>query len=275
MKTSNLENKKGELLIFGGVYSNLQALQQLYEIARKRNILPENIICTGDIVGYCAQPDECLRFIKDWGIHSIAGNVELQIRNGDESCGCNFDEGTRCDVLSQNWYPYAYNAVSPEMKDWLQDMPEHIRFKYAGKKGLVLHGGLKDVSQFVFKSTDWQEKQAIFDETKVDFVLAGHCGLPFTDSRFGKYWLNAGVIGMPANDGTRRVWYMTLNDSNEFRHKHESFEYDYETAAKLMTERSLPNTYADTLSTGLWDNCEILPEEETAKQGKRLLFIGG
>mgnify|MGYP001804501633 CR=1 FL=1 len=85
MKTLNLGKKSGKLLIFGGVYSNLQALQQMHEIATVQNIAPENIICTGDIVGYCAQPEESLRFIRDWGINNITGNVELQIRNGDES----------------------------------------------------------------------------------------------------------------------------------------------------------------------------------------------
>ncbi|MEL6557590.1 MAG: metallophosphoesterase family protein [Bacteroidota bacterium] len=272
MKTQELGRKSGEMLIFGGVYSNLQALEKLHAIATESNILPENIICTGDIVGYCAQPDESLRFIREWGVHSITGNVELQIRNGDESCGCNFDEGTRCDMFSRNWYPFAYQAVSDEMKTWLQDMPEFIRFEYAGKKGVVLHGGLTDVSQFIFKSTEWSIKQQILTETNADFILAGHCGLPFADTLENKHWLNAGVIGMPANDATDRVWYMKLNDENGFEYSHHAFAYDHQEAARLMNEQSLPMSYAKTLSTGIWDNCEILPDEETALQGARIEF---
>ena len=164
MKTQELGRKSGEMLIFGGVYSNLQALEKLHAIAIESNISPENIICTGDIVGYCAQPEESLRFIREW------------------ACGCNFDKGTRCDVFSRNWYPIAYQAVSDEMKTWLRDMPAFIRFEYAGNQGLVLHGGLKDVSQFIFKSTEWSVKQQILIETNADFILAGHCGLPFADA---------------------------------------------------------------------------------------------
>ena len=37
----------------------------------------------------------------------------------------------------------------------------------------------------------------------VDGLVAGHCGLPFTQTIDGRLWHNPGVIGMPANDGTR------------------------------------------------------------------------
>ncbi|MEO9873157.1 metallophosphoesterase family protein [Ekhidna sp.] len=258
---------KGKILVFGGVYSNLQALNELKKIAYRENIEPSNIICTGDIVGYCAQPDECLRNIKDWSVHSILGNVEENIRNGDEDCGCNFDEGTRCDMFSRQWYPFAYNAISQEMKDWLGEIPQHLRFVYAGKKALVIHGGLKDISQFIFHSTDWKIKKDIIDEAGVDLIIGGHSGLPFSCSENGRYWLNAGVIGMPANDGTPRVWYMILNDENEFTFRHHSFEYPHQETARLMREQKLPASYAETLSSGIWDNCEILPDEETNKQG--------
>jgi hypothetical protein len=36
----------------------------------------------------------------------------------------------------------------------------------------------------------------------------------------------------------------------------------------LMLEKGLPASYAKTLLTGIWDNCEILPEKETRNQGK-------
>jgi hypothetical protein len=33
-------------------------------------------------------------------------------------------------------------------------------------------------------------------------------------NRMVKRWINPGVIGMPANDGTERVWFLTM-DCNE------------------------------------------------------------
>lgn len=262
-----LSEVKGKTLVFGGVYSNLQALEKIQQIAEEERIANSNIFCTGDIVGYCAQPEECLQVIRDWDIHSIAGNVELQLRDDDDTCGCNFEEGTRCDVLSRNWYPYAQQNISTEMKEWLHSLPEFVKFNYAGKEVTMLHGGLHNTSQFIFRSTDWEIKKEIFLETNTEVVLAGHCGLPFNHIQENKHWLNAGVIGMPANDGTSRIWYLILEDTDGFTFQHKSFEYDNNKAADLMMEKKLPESYAQTLLNGIWDNCEVLPDIETQLQG--------
>jgi hypothetical protein len=73
---------------------------------------------------------------------------------------------------------------------------------------------------------------------------------------------------MPANDGTPRVWYLLLDDSTgELTFAFKSFNYDNRQANQLMVEKGLPSSYAQTLLTGIWDNCEILPEAEKQLQG--------
>ena len=51
------------------------------------------------------------------------------------------------------------------------------------------------------------------DAIDCDGVVCGHSGIPFCRllegdkrGRGARLWLNAGVIGMPANDGTARSW---------------------------------------------------------------------
>lgn len=269
-KTKDIGTLKGPMLVFGGVYSNLQALEQLHQLAQEKGIPSSNIICTGDMVGYCAQPVEVLNFIKDWGIHCILGNVEIQLKDGEDDCGCNFNDGSRCDLFSRQWYPFAQSQVKKHQLEWLHQLPEFIRFRYAGKDCFVLHGGLENTSEYIFQSTPAEHKRTILDQTQSDIILAGHCGLPFNSPVEDKLWLNPGVIGMPANDGTPRVWYMLLNGQEEFTFQHQSFTYNHELANRLMLEKGLPQTYAATLKTGIWDNCEILPEEEAKRQGMRL-----
>lgn len=273
IRVEDLGVLNGRILVFGGVYSNLQALETLIKIAEELNIPPSNIICTGDIVGYCAQPEECVQRIRHWGIHNIAGNVEIQLRNREDDCGCNFNEGSTCDTLSRKWYPFAQSQLSEDSLEWMMQLPHHLQFKYGSKRVYVLHGSYVNPSEFVFRSTPWDKKRAQFQETHADIILAGHCGLPFYQEAGEQLWLNAGVVGMPANDGTSRVWYAILDiQENGFVFQHRSFEYDHESAAKLMEQHKLPREYSKTLGTGIWDNCDILPEEETAKQGKRIVF---
>lgn len=267
-KITDLGTLTGKILLYGGVYSNLQALEKLKAIAETQGIAPENCICTGDIVGYCAQPEETVQLFKIWGTHSIAGNVEKQLCEGAEDCGCDFREGSRCDGFSQMWYPYAQSKLSSNSLEVLRNLPDHLTFTYASKKVTVVHGSYTNISEFIFKSSPWEVKDSNFDSTQSDVIIAGHCGLPFHSEQDQKLWLNPGVIGMPANDGSTEVWYAILDDaSGELTYEHHTFAYNYRLTNSLMQNGLLPEEYARTIITGIWDNTEILPPVESGMQG--------
>jgi len=266
-KIKDLSSKKGKILLFGGIYSNLQALEKLISVAEKLNIPPENCICTGDIVGYCAQPQETVQTFRDWGAHSIAGNVEIQLGEDKEDCGCDFREGSRCDDFSKQWYPFAKIHLSKESVEWMKQLPSFIKFKYAGKNVQVVHGSVNHVSEFIFKSTEWSIKQQNFENSETDMIIAGHCGLPFSDLKNDKIWLNPGVIGMPANDGSSKTWYAIMDAEADKIFTHHSLKYEHQKASLLMMKNQLPEEYARTLVTGIWDNTEILPGLESGLQG--------
>ncbi|MBU2020498.1 MAG: metallophosphatase family protein [Bacteroidetes bacterium] len=270
-KISRIDINSSKLLIFGGVYSNLQALEAVQEFARTNHFSKEEIICTGDIVAYCAQPEECVKSIVDWGIHSISGNVEIQLCTGSDDCGCNFNDGSRCDLFSRQWFPFAKENLSEQSIQWMSQLPEFLSFDFSGKRFAVIHGTVNETAGYIFESTPWKEKQAILDQLNAEVVLAGHCGLPFVSQNEGLAWLNAGVIGMPANDGTDRVWCMTLEESLEsIKVQFHTLEYDTHEASARMRENKLPAEYAKTLLTGTWDSNEILPKQEAEAQGKRI-----
>lgn len=259
---------RGPVLVFGGSYSNLPALQAMRAVAEAEGIPPTHVICTGDIVAYCAEPQASIDFVRDWGIPAIAGNVELNLREGVEDCGCNFSPDSRCDLFARLWYPYARRHVTESGMEYLRDLPEFLRFSYAGRRGMVLHGSYGYTAEYIFRSTDWSHKAAIFDEAEAELILAGHCGLPFLHSEGDRQWINAGVIGMPANDGTPRTWYALLaegSDGPEVRFH--ALDYDYAATRERMRGKPLPISYVQTLANGRWDNNDILPPEETALQG--------
>lgn len=269
-KTIDLGNKTGKMLLFGGVYSNFQALQAVMNLAEVHDIAPQNCICTGDIIGYCGQPQETLDAFKNWGAHSILGNVEIQLRDDHDDCGCDFTVGSRCDGFSEIWYAFAKANLTTASKHYFKTLPDYLTFNYAGKKIGVVHGSYENVSQFIFRSTKWSEKQKSLDALKVNVIVAGHCGLPFADSQDGKLWLNPGVIGMPANDRMTNTWAMILDDNEGFSFEHILLVYDYQTAIIYMQKNHLPQEYSTTLETGIWDNMEILPVQEQQQQGKPL-----
>ena len=65
MKIGDLGTLKGPVVFFGGPYSNLQATQALLAEAEAQGVPPGNLICTGDIAAYCAQPVETITLLRD------------------------------------------------------------------------------------------------------------------------------------------------------------------------------------------------------------------
>lgn len=257
---------RNHILVFGGAYSNLQAVERLKEISDFLGFGSSRIVCTGDVAGYCAQPEETVQFVKNWGINVLAGNVEVQLREGKIDCGCNFEEGSRCDMFSRSWFPFTQQNLSKDSITWMQTLRTYEERIQNGIAFSIIHGGKEDVSQFIFQSTPIEVKNQIFDEVKSDVILCGHSGIPFYQKIENKLWVNAGVIGMPANDGTNRCWFCIVNLETKEVEKH-AFTYNHNLASKLMVDNGLPNEYAFTLYSGKWDNNDILPELETAQQG--------
>ena len=266
--TKDIGTLTGRVLVFGGAYSNLQALRALRAKADELGIPGHNVISTGDAIGYCADPNECLALLQDWGCHAIAGNVEMNVRDGLEDCGCNFDEDSACDLFSRIWYPYTQQACTPASVAYMRTLPEYITLRFAEGRITVLHGSYGATSEFIWRSTNWGAKAEAFAKTGSDVVIAGHCGLPFAHERDGHLWLNPGVIGMPANDGTPRVWYAVLDDaSGRFDYRFHALDYDYKAARRRMLGEPLPKSYALSLDNGLWDNTEVMAPREASLTG--------
>lgn len=258
------------LLVFGGPYSNLQATAALITEAERLGIPPDRVICTGDVVAYCADPEETSRRIAEWGCHVIQGNCEQQLAEGAQDCACNFEDGSACAALAKGWYPFALARVSSEMRAWMGGLPETLQFKFAGLTFRVVHGGVSLVNRWVFAS----DAAVLAEECQVassDVIIAGHAGLPFITRSGHQTWFNPGVVGMPANDGTPDVWYglITLGRDGVTLSTHR-LAYDHRTASATMRRFGYANGYARALVTGLWPSLDILPEAERGMTGKRL-----
>lgn len=284
-RTLDLGELHGTVIIFGGPYSNLQATQAIFEYCQSEGIPNTNIICTGDLVAYCAQANETSALIREWGIHVVQGNCEYALGFDEESCGCGFDQGSACDLASKQWFSYSRTQVSEDQKRWMRALPQHLRFRYLNKNYICLHGSANAQNEFIFQSSSPNDKLEQTKALRADVIIGGHCGLPFgqaIDSAIEhKYWLNAGVIGMPANDGCASTWFMQLNPSTSnstsiikpelAQVSWRRLSYDHLSTIDMMTKAGLSTSpYLSSLKTGLWPKLDILPEPEKHASGKPL-----
>jgi len=260
MRINDLGELVGDVLLFGGPYSNLQASQALLSIAQKLNIPPENRICTGDMVAYCGDPLKTLHLWRDECV-LVAGNCEKQLAAGAADCGCGFAAGSACDLLSKDWYPFASGALSDGDRDYLAGAAHAVTFQRDGARYAVIHGGLSDVARYLWPQSpeaEFAEEIKVVREVlgDVDCIIAGHCGMAFRRQVNGVTWLNAGVIGMPANDGTPDTSYAILSDTG---FQIERLAYDFRGAQSTMRQAGLGQGYEQALGSGLWPSQDILP----------------
>ncbi|MFC4351976.1 metallophosphoesterase family protein [Fodinicurvata halophila] len=271
MKKKDLGTLEGRLLLFGGPYSNLQALEALHARAQTLDINPSHCICNGDVVAYCGDPEASVAFVRNWGIEVAAGNCEEQLAINAADCGCGFEEGSTCEVLSREWYDFARAHLNGSARSWMNELPDCLLFRYAGLRVAVLHATHRANNSFVFPTTPAHEKRQALQALQCDLVVSGHSGLPFTQQLDSGIWHNPGVIGLPANDGFASTWYALLEaDENGVRIEHHRLVYDYRKAADRMRSVGLSEAYARALETGLWPSLDVLPQKERNATGQFL-----
>ncbi|MEO0912289.1 MAG: metallophosphoesterase family protein [Pseudomonadota bacterium] len=261
MKLLDLGTLDGPVLLFGGVYSNLQALEALLARAAEMGVPPARMICTGDLVAYCADPAAVLERVRMLGLAVAQGNCEAQLAAGAAECGCGFDAGSACDLLSRGWYAFADGAVSAGLRGWMGTLPTRIVFRHAGRRYGVIHGGAREISRFLWpveaEAVLAGEIAALEAELgPLDGVIAGHSGIAFLREVGRHRWINAGVIGMPPHDGRPETEFALL-DGDVTLHR---LAYDHAAAAAAMRAAGLVQGYDRALETGWWPSEDVLPK---------------
>jgi hypothetical protein len=160
--------------------------------------------------------------------------------------------------------------VTPSQRRWMRALPRSIDFVMSATSIRAIHASLTSINEFVFASSDPGSRLAQIRAAGIDTVIGGHSGIPFGQSIEERYWLNAGVIGMPANDGGSHGWYMLMQPRDEgIDVSWHRLGYDHEASRKTTIAAGM-SAYGEALADGLWPSIDILPETEARQTGKPL-----
>ncbi len=260
LRHTDLGCLEGPVLVFGGPYSNIQATRSVLERARQLRAIP---VCTGDVVAYCARPKETIAAIRAAGCAVVAGNCEQQLAAGSSECGCGFETGTVCHLLSRGWYGFADAQVGAAARTWMGALPDVVTFWHNSARYGVIHGGVSDVARFLWSTSpacdlehEWDLLETVIGT--VDHVIAGHSGIAFQRSLRRGTWTNAGVIGMPPHTGAQATQYAVLDASGASIH---ALHYDAEGAWRDMKRAGLTQGYDTALLSGYWPSEDVLPAD--------------
>jgi predicted phosphodiesterase len=145
--------------ILGDIHGNSEALGAVLAALDRRGV--KQLVCVGDIVGYNADPDECAALLRERRALSIAGNHELigLGRLGFERCSNNAKYSLK----------RTRRSLAPETASWLSSLPASL---VIGERIAVVHGGVRDVQQYMKTPAHIRENAAYLRE---DFPGARLC----------------------------------------------------------------------------------------------------
>ena len=150
-------------------------------------------------------------------------------------------------------------------------LPHHLTFEISGIRTRVVHGSVREINRFIFASQPAADFETEFSLADADMVIGGHSGIPFSRQVGKRVWHNSGSLGLPANDGTSRVWFSVLTPRDGgVRIDHHPLDYDHALASSKMIGAGVCTEYADTLVNGIWPSLDILPPTERRATGRPL-----
>src|SRR5258706_11138518 len=199
--------------VFGGVYNNHLALTAAIADARRRGC--EKLFCLGDLGAFGPHPDKIFPLLIDNGVETMQGNYDNSIGNDLADCQCGYTDPAD-NYYARLSYQYTYRKTSPRWRPWLAALPKEIRFDIGHRRPLRVlccHGSPRKTNEFLWESTTPTHLLERFaDQYGTDVIVATHTGLPWVRRLSNeRLFVNCGVLGRPANDGTTRVGYTVLD----------------------------------------------------------------
>jgi predicted phosphodiesterase len=145
--------------VLGDIHGNREALEATLAWLDARGV--HRIVCVGDIVGYNADAEECVRILRRRGIVSIAGNHDL--------IGVGRLGFERCSNKAMHSLKRTRRSLSPQTAAYLRALPSHHRLD---ERVLLTHGGVRDVQQYMTQPKHIRQNVAYLRE---DFPGARIC----------------------------------------------------------------------------------------------------
>ncbi|MBA3249363.1 MAG: radical SAM protein [Geodermatophilaceae bacterium] len=253
------------LALCGGVYSNPYALRAFVEQARARGA--DRLVCLGDFGAYGAEPEAIWPLLVNNGIECLAGNYEVAIGSRQPDCGCGYADDAD-NAYAAIAYDYTLRHTSEQFAAWMRTLPTERREIVDGTDVHLVHGSTMAVNDFWWESLPIEQHRLRVAASRADVICCTHSGLPWI-SRFGKTLVvNVGVLGRPANDGGRNVWFALLDLEPGVPPRAELVALDYDWAAQAASIRAagLPEAFALAVETGCWTTClEVVPPLERSR----------
>jgi diadenosine tetraphosphatase ApaH/serine/threonine PP2A family protein phosphatase len=212
------------------------------------------IWCLGDLVGYGAQPDECVELARERCDLCLAGNHDMVV-TGELDIG----DFSSSAAAAARW---TRETIGAEALAFLRGLRPADPDREIG----LFHASPRDpVWEYVLSSWQADECMDLMD-ARVGAVGHSHVALWFhrtaegqvdgapaaagleRDLSEGEWLVNPGGVGQPRDGDPRAAW--LLLDTEEWSARWRRVEYPINVAARAIEDAGLPKVLADRLYSG-------------------------
>ena len=235
--------------IFGDIHANLEAFEVVLADAREQGC--ESFICLGDVVGYNANPRECLEIVQSLECPVVKGNHDSYVSSEHSLVTFN--------PLAEVAIQWTRDQLNSSEKRWLSNLPLIVEIRGF----TVVHASLDEPGDwnYVLNQLD---AAASFSRQTTELCFFGHThsprayikdssivGVPFEQiipERGKKYFVNPGSVGQP-RDGDWRAAYVVFDEERRTINLRR-LRYDLTTTQRKIVAAGLPPKLAERLALG-------------------------
>jgi predicted phosphodiesterase len=246
--------------VISDIHANLEALSVALDIIASRKI--KEIICLGDIVGYGANPNECIELVRKHCPTAILGNHDETLLNF-EFAQEQFNENA---LRSVEW---TFEHVTKKNHKWIEDL-QHTTITH---NFLFVHSSPKEPYSwhYILSHYDalknfrvFNEQICFFGHTHVPYIFAYENTYPIHQMEEHKngysvrklflhnkerYLINPGSIGQPRDFNPQLSFGVFNTEDNSFEHIRA--EYDILAASRKIIAAQLPEKNSQRLFVGM------------------------
>ena len=236
--------------IFSDIHGNLQAMDAVLDAVKQEKA--DRCFFVVDVVGYGANPHECIDMLRGLDAVSIAGNHDWAVAGKVDLAY--FNDLARDAIIWTQKY-----ALREDM-----EFLNRLKLLYKNEDMILAHGTLHEPEAFHYLMNRFQAAESfrVMDRT-VCFV--GHSHTPgvfiqkeekiqyfshidFHMEEKGKYLVNVGSVGQPRDHDPRAAYCIFDADTKKIILKR--VPYDIAQAQKRILQAGLPPFLAGRLAAG-------------------------
>jgi predicted phosphodiesterase len=238
--------------IASDIHGNRHAFEAVINAAEADGA--EELWCLGDLVGYGAEPDECVALAEAHCTICLAGNHDLAVVDV-----LSLDDFSRGAALAAYW---TREVITPETREYLLSLSPKGSAEGVG----LFHASPRDpVWEYVLSAL---AAELCFDATdfRISFIGHSHVALSFhrpegapatgttrregaqVDLGSGEWLINPGSTGQPRDGDARAAWLVL--DTGDWTATWRRAEYDIAGAQAAIRAANLPDSLAERLQYG-------------------------